>query len=231
VLPEGWRDTRATAACATTLRRFVERELGGSPLGGVKDPRLCRLVPLWLDLLPELGIEPAVVVAVRDPRQVAASLTARDGLERTHAEQLWLVDMLEAERLTRAVSRTFVGYEQLLADWRGAALRVAGELELAWPRSPERAAPAVDAFLSADLSHQRTATGQLAPRVATAAVLFAEAADGSPLRVHELDRLRDEIRSTSDLLTPLAEAPPRVEQARSGIGNRARGAVRRVRRS
>ena len=51
-----------------------------------KDPRLCLLLPFWLRALE---IEPVLVLAIRSPETVAASLMHRNGLGRAHALALW----------------------------------------------------------------------------------------------------------------------------------------------
>src|SRR5262245_25143819 len=55
-LPEGWWEQDAIASLRIELASIVRREYGASPLWGFKDPRLCRLLPLWQSVLAELGI-------------------------------------------------------------------------------------------------------------------------------------------------------------------------------
>src|SRR3546814_6124771 len=82
----------------TTLFRSIAEQFDGVPLWGVKDPRLCRLLPLWLPLLEERGIRPAVVHMVRQPLEIARSLERRDDLPRGQALLLWLRHQIEAIR-------------------------------------------------------------------------------------------------------------------------------------
>jgi hypothetical protein len=56
----------------------------------------------------------AVVLAVRQPEAVAASLVSRDQLPLDRALLLWLSHSLEAERATRQLPRLVLSYEQLL---------------------------------------------------------------------------------------------------------------------
>ena len=55
----------------------------------------------------------AVVLAVRPPEAVAASLVSRDQLPLYRSLLLWLSHTLEAERATRQLPRLVLSYVQL----------------------------------------------------------------------------------------------------------------------
>src|SRR5581483_9655837 len=120
----------------------------GAPLWGVKDPRLCRLLPLWRPLLAGLGARPCFILAVRHPAEVAGSLLRRDGLNAGCAAILWLRHVLEAERGSRGAARAIVHYEDLVggAGWRAVAARLAAQFGIAWPRTGAAAEAAVDSY-------------------------------------------------------------------------------------
>lgn len=119
----------------------------------LKDPRICRLLPFWLEVLAELEIEPAVVLAVRSPQQVARSLRRRNALLTNYSLRAWLRFTLEAERASRRLPRMVVSFDQLMHDWRAVATaldRCAGGGMLACTSETDLA---VSAFLSNDLRH------------------------------------------------------------------------------
>lgn len=148
-------DGAAAGEARRALREVLLREFSSAPLFAVKDPRLCRLLPLWAPLWEELGVAPAYAIVLRHPLEIAGSLARRDGLEPAASLLLWLEHSLAAERGTRGRVRCFVRYDELFADWRALAKRVGAECRLAWPRDPEAAAGEVDAFLSGDLRHHK----------------------------------------------------------------------------
>ena len=49
-----------------------------SSLFVVKDPRISKLLPLWIELLAEIDVDLVVVMAFRNPLEVAESLAKRD---------------------------------------------------------------------------------------------------------------------------------------------------------
>lgn len=157
-LPAGWLETPAAAAATAKLRAIVERDFAAAPLWGLKDPRLCRLLPLWLPLLRAMRLTPQFVLVLRHPREVAASLARRDSKNETAAALLWLRHTLEAERATRGFPRTVIHYPDLVANpqnWVAEFHRIAAECGVDWPNRPETLDRRVLEFLSPELRHHR----------------------------------------------------------------------------
>ena len=155
-MPEGWLESAAACDARAAITRFIQKEFATSPLWAVKDPRLCRLAPVWLRALAECGVAPGLLFVVRHPLEVAASLQARNGWSRSHSLLLWTQHLLEAERATRGWPRAMVTYDQILEDWPGSMARVSRTLGVAWSRSVDEARAEIDAFLDAGERHHRT---------------------------------------------------------------------------
>jgi GT2 family glycosyltransferase len=147
------RDRDAAAAIGDLLRR----DFAGVRLWGVKDPRLCRLMPLWSPLLETLGVAPRHLLVVRHPAEIAASLQKRDGINPHCAGILWLRHVIEAERATRGRIRAIVHYEDLVAPggWRRVTGRAAAAFGLDWPLAGPAAEAGVDFYLAPELRHHR----------------------------------------------------------------------------
>jgi hypothetical protein len=103
-----------------TGRRFREELLqllvsefgAGRPV--IKDPRMCRLMPLWLPLIAGWFPEARFILPIRHPVEVAYSLKKRDRLKLDVGLKLWAVHVLESESTTRGFRRVFTTYDQLL---------------------------------------------------------------------------------------------------------------------
>lgn len=215
------------------LRALLAREFASAPLFAIKDPRLCRLLPLWKPLLAELAAPPACVLVLRHPLEIAASLERRDGTERSRSHLLFLDHLIPAERDTRGFARSVVLYDELTADWRAVAKRVAAECGLRWPRDPELAAPEVEAFLSGDLRHHRSTAwppgeAERYPAVAALHRELAALAQRAPGAGHgeALDRIAGETAAAAALYAPELAA----QDARAALlGSQLREAERRAR--
>lgn len=156
-LPPGWESTPVARDVAQRLKAILLRDFSGAALWGLKDPRLCRLMPLWRPLLEEMAVRPRFVLMLRSPREVAASLAARDGLSAAHSRLLWLRHLLEAEAATRLLPRSFVRYDELIehGGWRRLSARLSTAFGLTWPKDGPDLEAAVEAYLAPGLRHHR----------------------------------------------------------------------------
>lgn len=156
-LPADWRD-------AVDLHRLPTARALKLPVGqpcGLKDPRMCRLVPIWLELLAMRNLRPHFVVVLRPPAEVAASLERRDGLSLADSRTLWLEHLAAAERDTRDHPRTFITMEALLSDTTSSANRLARFLHL--PEPDSSCLSALDEFLDGNLRHHKASTHEPTP--------------------------------------------------------------------
>lgn len=157
-LPEGWERRTSTHMAAWRLVRHLCRFRGR--VIGVKDPRMCWLLPLWKLVALRLGARLVPVVVARNMDATIASLARREQWPREQAQEL--VDScvrgcFEWVAHPRAV---VVKYEELLRDWRaymGAVNdAVQGELpsrSLATADDVAEIEAAVDKFIDRGLQH------------------------------------------------------------------------------
>ena len=129
--PRPWQgelESEAAAEARQHLAEIFERDFASRKLWVLKDPRLCRLLPLWSEILDRADVRFAVVH--RHPLAVARSLERRDGMHRSRALMLWLRHVLEAERWTRGRRRAYFRFERLIADPQTILTGVMGRLGL-----------------------------------------------------------------------------------------------------
>jgi hypothetical protein len=130
-LPRGWRDPPRAEGFARRIAARVAEEYGDAPLLLIKDPRLCRLLPLYAEAFARLRIGARVVLCLRHPAEVTRSLAARDGTDVVNAGLLWARHVIEAEAHSRELPRVWISYDRLLGDPGGAATVIAEVL--GWP--------------------------------------------------------------------------------------------------
>lgn len=135
------------------LSDYVVKEFAGSKTFLLKDPRLCKLLPFWLDVLGMLNIQLKIVIPFRNPLEVAGSLKTRDRFSKEKSFLLWLQYVLEAEHLTRHLPRCFVNYRDLLANYRQVIDRISILCQVTWPFSPDEVGVQIERFL--DMKHYR----------------------------------------------------------------------------
>ena len=118
----------------------------------VKEPRITALFEFWRDAATRAGFTVKIAIPIRHPREVAASLAARDGVSPELSDVLWLKYNLLAERNSRSFPRVFVDYPRLVKDWRAEVTRIITSLALP-SAQPDEAS--IGAFVTAELYHQR----------------------------------------------------------------------------
>jgi hypothetical protein len=146
------------------LSELIDADYSQSRFFVLKEPRLCRLVPFYAQLLREKDIEPRYLLAVRNPLAVIHSLSDRDGIWPGRVALLWLRHALDAEYATRNASRAIVSFEHLLLDWRPAMQRAGARLSFRWPRPLDDAAADITAFLTGEMQHFAPSRRELAAR-------------------------------------------------------------------
>ena len=113
-LPSDWVERKITRDVRSLLIGILERDFAHSSLFGMKDPRMCRLMPLWFPIFQTARVEPHFVLVVRHPWEVAESLAKRDGIEHPKSYLLWLEHVVQAESATRGRERSFVCYDEMI---------------------------------------------------------------------------------------------------------------------
>jgi glycosyltransferase involved in cell wall biosynthesis len=205
-LPEGAFVSAAARELRQHLALLLREEYGPSPLFVVKDPRISRLLPLWFAVLAELQIAPVIVVAVRNPLEVAASLKARDGFTTTKSLLLWLRHTIEAEQHSRGRPRSIVMYDELLRDWQGVVTRLGEDLGVTWPGRSHRAAVVIEQFLSEQHRHHvfdwRDLDGRADVVSWVKEAYFALRASDA---VQVLDQVRDQLAQADIAFGPILE--------------------------
>jgi hypothetical protein len=137
--------------------RLLEAGFASKSCFVIKDPRISRTLPLWIEALRHSQREVSVVIPVRHPLEVAASLARREGFPAGKSVYLWLRCMLDSVRYSAGVDCGIVVYDELMQDWRSSIERLLHELNLTWPVRIDQAAPAIEQFLDKSLRHHQLA--------------------------------------------------------------------------
>lgn len=140
----------------------VNRAFGSRDLILVKDPRICRIFPFWQKTFQDMAMDVVCLLPVRNPLEVAASLSRRDGFDPAKSYLLWLRHTLDAEAATRGSRRSIVTFDHLMSDWRDCATRIEQHLGITWPRAAgQEAIQEIDRFLQERLRHNRASAKDL----------------------------------------------------------------------
>jgi hypothetical protein len=206
-----WMQSPFAPSYAREARRLIQSEFGDASIIVMKDPRICRILPFWLEQLRALEFETHAVLSVRNPLEVAASLERRDGMPPRIALLLWLRHVLDAEAETRGLSRAWIKYDELLSDWRGVMGRLGRKLELSWLSGNSDAEREIDDFLTSELRHHSTSQDEIDRRadvsdwVKTTYKVTSSHSDMEiePAGRETLDQVRGSLNAASEAFRPL----------------------------
>jgi hypothetical protein len=234
--PKAWFASSEAAVFIERARTIVEDEYDGASLIVVKEPRICRLAPIYLAALDRAGYSSRIVIPLRHPNEVAGSLKRRDGTDELTSELIWIRHMLEMEAATRRRPRVWTTYEQLLEDWWSVQATIASALNVTWPNLPEAVAAEINAFLEPTLRHfgvcKERAPRELSPVTSSIWQTAQAGLNGDETTLREgFDRVRAIIDEIDRLGAPQAakeraekitfdKLRERVETARSAFAAR-----------
>ena len=155
-LPKGWEHDPKIRPIRNRIVEIIRRDFIGEQTWGVKDPRMCRLLPMWRDILDELDIGTKILIVARPPSEVVASLAERGSMPTDQAAMLWLSHYIAAERDSRDVRRDIVFYQDVLIDWSKEIARLRHSLGMYLSALSENVMDSAEAFLSSELRHHRS---------------------------------------------------------------------------
>ncbi len=133
--PAGWWRSREVQAVKRWMMEFVSSELSrDSALWGFKDPRTCRLLPIWNEIFEALSLEPVYVHALRRPQNSARSMALAPlksiELSTIQSELMWLTYQADILRYTNDHVAPVIDYDDWFDRPEETVARLAGYLKL-----------------------------------------------------------------------------------------------------
>lgn len=151
-LPENWWKEASLTTYKNELKEIIQTEFSGE-LIAIKDPRICKLLPLWKEILADLGIDYCSVIPLRNPLEVARSLQKRNGFSVEKSAILWATHTFDAELLSRDCPRVFLSFDNLLTDTQNTITILADVLNLNFPKPLMDSLATIKEFLEPNLKH------------------------------------------------------------------------------
>lgn len=147
-LPADWLVSAAAEQASLSIRQLVAQEFGDDGRWAVKDPRICRFLPLWEQAVG--NVDAAVLLMVRHPWEVAASIEKRNQWGVPLGELLWLRYVFDALDGSVNLPTVVVLYHDLLEQPYQTVARALARLGF----KQEGAEPAaVESFIDNDWKH------------------------------------------------------------------------------
>lgn len=209
LLPADWQDRSEVKSLEKDLKHLLEAEFSCPGPIGIKDPRLCRLLPAWMPQIRSSFGEPLVILALRHPSEVAGSLQRRNQLLMAQGYLQWTLHILEAERVTRDCRRFIVQFDSLLEDWATELLPIM-DLVGTDRYTSKSVHKSIENFLTPSLRHHHARTVSVPDdagpiREIAEAVFRLMEEDNLQHQAEELDALYEQIVAIARLISPFSE--------------------------
>jgi hypothetical protein len=98
------------------LEALLDNLIREEKIDALKEPRISLMLDLWKPSLERYFEKMRIVVTIRHPSEVAASLEKRNGMSRILGHQLWAQSMINILNFARAHPNHFVFYDNLTSD-------------------------------------------------------------------------------------------------------------------
>ena len=154
-LPARWTEQFEESQLQLDIRAFLRTDLANDQISALKDPRLSRLLPLWMPLLTAEDVAPHFALVVRNPLEIANSLAERNGFSVEKSLVLWMQYMVDAERNTRKHPRGFLSYDSLLRDPQQCVGKVFASIDFELPSLTEESKNKLSDFLDQKMRHHQ----------------------------------------------------------------------------
>lgn len=149
--PPNWENSTELAPLHKRASQIINSDFKRSRCWAWKDPRSAMLLPFWRKHLPNL----CFVLCVRNPLDVASSLSRRENFPTAKGIHLWSLYTAAALLHTKGAARTITLYESYFEDWRTELSRVTQFLGL--PKSQLRQSKKqIESFIQQELWHHRS---------------------------------------------------------------------------
>ena len=205
-LPTNWLGRFDGSQLREDIRHFLRTDMTENQLSALKDPRLSRLLPLWLPLFTDENVSPHFALIIRNPLEIAESLAERNDFSIEKSFILWMQHMLDAERNTRELPRAFVKFESLLTNPRQSVESVFASTGLSTPNFSDEHSDELAQFLDRNMRHHEVSNEELEaicpPIIANYYRLLCKISDSGVTQqedILELDQLGDQFQATQAL--------------------------------
>jgi hypothetical protein len=98
------------------LINYLKENFKHAEVWGIKDPRLCRLLPEWDNILNSLNFDIKYCVAIRNPLSVIKSLEHRNEFTAQHAELLWYQYNIDILKNLQNKCFSVVDYDEIIKN-------------------------------------------------------------------------------------------------------------------
>lgn len=116
LLENQWENAQSLGPLYEEAETVLKTKISQNDTIGLKDPRMCLLLPFWEKVFASLNLDVNVLFIFRNPIEVSKSLHKRNTFSEKKALALWLKYNYYALNNSKEYPRVFISYEQLFTE-------------------------------------------------------------------------------------------------------------------
>lgn len=125
-LPVGWHLLHDVLKLRDEAVLLIQQKLANTKRNFcIKDPRIVRLLPFWLDVFKQAKIQPNFIFAFRSPIDVMKSLLKRDRKPLLEGQLLWLHHNVNYLSELESYNSVFIEFNEFVADSKNQLMQIA----------------------------------------------------------------------------------------------------------
>ncbi len=205
--PDGWWRDAAVAPLRERLKATMADHLARTKgPWGFKDPRTCRLLPLWQEILKELNVSPRFIWAVRHPAEASLSMSDKNPVHRpltpVESEINWLAYNYDILRFAGRDITQVIPYETWFDDAAATVTKLVSALRL-----PSNAATRdVTGLIRKDLRHHKATRSRASCHFGVSETFYRRILGLPSHAFPASDALADTLQDMFDAAAPFAMA-------------------------
>lgn len=196
--PPAWWRSKEVQAIKPKLLAYVREQLSSPMPWGFKDPRTCRLLPLWWEVFRELNLEPIYIHALRTPAEAAHSMSRKSSARRLSlatSELMWLSYNYDiARHVTLKRQPLVVDYDEWFEDAPAVTMRLADRLNIGGELSADELVEYARSTVRSEYRHHVAGKEGLECDVPLAEMLYRALTEAPLNDVTEQPQLRTQLR-------------------------------------
>lgn len=151
-LPHNWQVTEAAKSAKIRIKKLLTEIKQNTDTSVLGNPTMCLVMPLWLEVIEEMGIESKFIQIIRHPWEVAKSLEQNSGYSLDDGHKLWLFYYRENLSIYNCHNCIAITFDELVHQTVIVLRRISDNFGLSYPSVPPYNVERLNLIVSKNIS-------------------------------------------------------------------------------
>ena len=133
-LPDGWQYSEAADKAKRRIQSLILNCINENNTFIITAQSICRIMPIWIDMLRQTNIEPMFIHYLRHPWEISQSLSENENMDLDKAHLLWLAHTLDSVKICNRWPHVIITFDQFLSDPVRSIQRINSQLNISYSK-------------------------------------------------------------------------------------------------